>query len=60
MIANLPQSVAQSFAGRGFVTREVPFAVPPIQISLYWHERYQSDPGHAWLRQHVAKLFATD
>ncbi|MEM5435986.1 LysR family transcriptional regulator [Paraburkholderia diazotrophica] len=55
LVANLPKTVAQQFAGRGFVIRPVPIAVPPIQISLYWHERYQSDAGHAWFRQYVTR-----
>ena len=53
LIANIPQSVATRLAGHGFVVRPIPFDVPPIQISLYWHERYQTDTGHAWLRQYV-------
>ncbi|MBB5405510.1 hypothetical protein [Paraburkholderia youngii] len=51
LVANLPKTVAQQFAGRGFVIRPVPIAVPPIQLSPYWHERYESDAGHAWFRQ---------
>lgn len=57
LIANIPQSVAVGLAGHGFVIRPIPFSVPPIQISLYWHERYQTDPGHAWLRQYVTRHF---
>jgi len=55
LIANLPKSVAEQFAGRGFLIRPMPIAVPPIQISLYWHERYQNDAGHAWLRQYITQ-----
>jgi DNA-binding transcriptional LysR family regulator len=35
----------------------MPLDVRPIQIGLYWHERYQTDPGHAWFRQYVTKQF---
>lgn len=55
LIANLPKSVALQFARQGFVVRPVPIAVPPIQISLYWHERYQNDVGHVWFRHHVTR-----
>jgi DNA-binding transcriptional LysR family regulator len=55
LIANLPQTVARHIAGRGFVIRPVPIVMPPIQISLYWHERYQNDPGHGWFRQYVTR-----
>jgi DNA-binding transcriptional LysR family regulator len=55
LIANLPQTVALRFARQGVVLRPVPIAVPPIQISLYWHERYQNDAGHTWFRQYVTR-----
>ncbi|MFP3606502.1 LysR family transcriptional regulator [Paraburkholderia sp. SIMBA_053] len=55
LIANLPESVALQFARQGFVLRPVPIAVPPIRISLYWHERYQNDAGHAWFRHYVTR-----
>ncbi len=31
-----------------------PLSLPAITVSLYWHERYQDDPAHAWLRQYLA------
>src|SRR6266702_5387902 len=55
LIANLPRTVALHFASQGFVLRPVPIAIPPIQISLYWHERYQNDAGHVWFRQYVTR-----
>ncbi|KVS10437.1 LysR family transcriptional regulator [Burkholderia multivorans] len=55
LLANLPKSVALHFATQGFVVRPVPIALPPIQISLYWHERYQNDVGHAWFRHYVTR-----
>jgi DNA-binding transcriptional LysR family regulator len=27
-----------------------PLRLPPIEIYQYWHERYDRDPGHEWLR----------
>jgi hypothetical protein len=24
-------------------------------VSLYWHERYQTDPAHAWLRRFIGE-----
>jgi len=55
LIGNLPRTVALHFASQGFVLRPVPIAIPPIQISLYWHERYQHDVGHVWFRQYVTR-----
>jgi DNA-binding transcriptional LysR family regulator len=28
-----------------------PIAVAPIQETLFWHERYEFEPGHVWLRK---------
>lgn len=58
LIATLPRSVASALApGTRTVMREVPLALPMLSVSLYWHERYQHDPAHAWLRQTIAELF---
>src|SRR3546814_9950187 len=27
-----------------------PVELPDMEIYQYWHERYDRDPGHAWLR----------
>lgn len=37
----------------GLVTRPLPAASPPAPISCTWHQRYDSDPAHAWLREQV-------
>jgi DNA-binding transcriptional LysR family regulator len=29
---------------------QTPVKLPPIEIYQYWHERYDRDPGHEWLR----------
>ncbi len=29
---------------------EPPLSLPPIQETLFWHERHEFDPGHMWLR----------
>lgn len=58
LIATLPSSVATALArNTRTVMREVPLALPMLSVSLYWHERYQHDPAHAWLRQLIAELF---
>jgi LysR family transcriptional activator of mexEF-oprN operon len=35
-----------------------PVALPDIAISLVWHGSYDDDPGHAWLRQVIARIAA--
>lgn len=36
----------------------LPFAVPPITISLLWHPRNDADAAHRWLRQCVRDVCA--
>jgi len=56
LIATLPASVARAMqAATRTVILKVPFSLPRIAVSLYWHERQHSDPGHAWLRQYIAE-----
>lgn len=57
LFANLPRSIALHGMNERLAMRELPLTLPPIQIGLYWHERYQDDAGHAWLRQYVARHF---
>ena len=30
---------------------DVPFTIEPVVISMFWHERMHSDPGHIWMRE---------
>jgi DNA-binding transcriptional LysR family regulator len=56
LIATMPTSVAVALRGAARTTvLKVPFTLPPLAISLYWHERHHDDPGHAWLRQYIAE-----
>jgi DNA-binding transcriptional LysR family regulator len=32
---------------------ELPLPSPPLPIYMIWHARYQHDPAHVWLRQHL-------
>jgi hypothetical protein len=31
--------------------------VPQVEIGQFWHERFQRDAGHRWMRELVAELF---
>ena len=54
LIATLPGGVARQLAATtDTVLVPAPLVLPPLSISLYWHERYQSDAGHAWLRNRI-------
>jgi hypothetical protein len=33
-----------------------PIALPSYPEEMYWHERYDADPAHSWLRQTIARV----
>lgn len=35
-----------------------PLKIPRFTIYLYWHPRWDSDPGHRWLREQAAEIGA--
>jgi DNA-binding transcriptional LysR family regulator len=37
---------------------EVPFEVPIVAESMFWHSRFTADPAHKWLRKQVADAAA--
>lgn len=37
----------------GLITRPLPVEFPPAVINCNWHQRHDSDPAHAWLRNQV-------
>jgi DNA-binding transcriptional LysR family regulator len=45
--------VGISDLANNLVVRELPFAVPPIQVNAVWHLRTQHNSAHMWLRQIV-------
>lgn len=54
VIATVPHELA--LAARDLVPIRVydcPVSVPPTAISMFWHQRFEDDPAHAWLRGHV-------
>lgn len=58
-VATIPANLANALAGQmGLVPIPPPFPLPQFEIAQYWHERYQRDPGHRWLRSTSHDLFA--
>lgn len=51
------QYAALANAGLGNVLLEMPVALPPMDVHLYWHESRDSDPANRWLRRQVSALF---
>jgi DNA-binding transcriptional LysR family regulator len=59
LIATVPRSVAQGLVRTcKLEILDLPLSLPTLSVSLYWHERYQDDAGHAWLRQYIAARVA--
>jgi DNA-binding transcriptional LysR family regulator len=61
LIASVPSSLARALAGRGGLRAlALPFDIAPLAVSQFWHERFQRDDGHHWLRAIVYELFHDD
>lgn len=59
LILTLPARVARVFESRGaFKALPPPIAIPPAEVAVHWHERFEADPGNRWLRERVIELFA--
>lgn len=58
LILTLPARVARVFERRGaFKSLPPPLAIPPAEVAVHWHERFEADPGNRWLREQVIELF---
>lgn len=58
LAVTVPSGLARLFASSGVVGIELPFAMPRIELALYWHERLHEDPANRWLRAAFVELFA--
>jgi DNA-binding transcriptional LysR family regulator len=57
-LTTLPANLAKRLAGPlGLTAFETPIALPRIEITQYWHERYHRDPAHRWFRSVTSELF---
>ena len=55
-----PETMCRSLVDAlDLVTEAPPVALPPAPIIAVWHQRYDSDPAHAWLREQVRTTLAT-
>jgi DNA-binding transcriptional LysR family regulator len=53
-----PRSIAERFnRGRAYRILPLPFALPPIEVKLHWHQRFAGDAGISWLRETIANMF---
>jgi DNA-binding transcriptional LysR family regulator len=59
LILILPLRVARVYEKRGrFKWLPPPVPIPPADVAVHWHERFEADPGNRWLREQLAELFA--
>jgi DNA-binding transcriptional LysR family regulator len=59
LILTLPARVARVYERRGNVrSLQPPVAIPPAEVAVHWHERFDADPGNRWLREQVIELFS--
>jgi DNA-binding transcriptional LysR family regulator len=58
-IATLPANLAKRIAAPlGLMSFAPPVALPRIEITQYWHERYHRDAAHRWIRSLSFDLFS--
>ncbi|MER5889148.1 LysR family transcriptional regulator [Streptomyces sp. NPDC001941] len=51
VLVSAPEAVTRSaVADLGLVVLPLPLELPPAPIYLSWHQRYDTDPAHTWLR----------
>ena len=59
LVAAIPRPLAAIERGLGaLVERPMPLDEVRFVVEQCWHAGKESDPGHAWLRQHVGAVFA--
>jgi len=58
LVVTVPQKLAERAGppfGLAWITP--PLALPTLQTNMFWHRRYNQDPGNQWLRGLVAETF---
>ncbi|MFF3650953.1 LysR family transcriptional regulator [Streptomyces sp. NPDC002181] len=51
LVISVPEATARSTAaGLGLVMLPLPLELPSASVYLSWHQRYDTDTAHAWLR----------
>ncbi len=51
-IATVPERIAQRFSRQlKLQSLRAPIDIPPLRLTLLWHERFHGDPAHRWMRE---------
>lgn len=57
LVAAVPRALARHCASYAkFRTMELPFRTPTIPVHQFWHERFNKDPSHIWLRRIICSI----
>jgi DNA-binding transcriptional LysR family regulator len=57
----VPRSISERIKSAGaYRTYRLPIETPTISVKVYWHNRFSSDSGSAWLRSTLLTLFADE
>ena len=57
LIATVTRQIAEPYVEKyGLQMFKLPFDIPDVQVSLFWHERNDRDAGHQWLREMAVKM----
>lgn len=51
LIAAVPERLAQQFVDLPLQLLPVPLEMPPFRLTMLWHERFDHDAAHTWLRE---------
>lgn len=60
LIAVVPRDLAELYSEMAtFKLKQVglPFALPPLELKQYWHQRTHRDPASRWLRSVITALY---
>ena len=58
LVATLPLAVVEKAAQLDVELRPPPLDLPRANAYLWWHARFQKDPGHAWWRHVLVEALA--
>lgn len=59
LVVTVTQRLVEIFEPMGIIGRELPFPIPKLTLSIYWHEQQTTNPANQWLRSLFVELFAT-
>lgn len=61
LICVMPRHLIEPMGMDGaLVSRELPFALPPVHVDMLWHERDTRNPAHQWLRDSLSAITNED